>query len=80
MASTLISRLRFPMEPNAREWLSINVQRLLSRSNETGRPFHVNGITVITKARTAGGAQIGAIYFLLHLTGDYPSRPVRGRI
>jgi len=58
------------MEPNARERLSIEVQRLLSRSNETGRQFHVNGITVITKARTAGSAQIGAIYVLLRLSGE----------
>jgi hypothetical protein len=28
------------------------VQRLLSRLNETGRQFHVNGITVIKEART----------------------------
>ena len=57
-----MSHLRFPTEPNARERLSIEVQRLLSRSNETGRQFHVNGITVITTARTAASAEIGAIY------------------
>jgi hypothetical protein len=48
------------MEPMASERLTIEVQRLLSRLNETGRQFHVNGITVIKQARTVEGAGTSA--------------------
>jgi hypothetical protein len=48
------------MEPMASERLSSGVQRLLSLFNETGRPFHVDGITVIRQARTVESARDGA--------------------
>jgi hypothetical protein len=46
------------------ERLSSEVQRLFSRVNETGRQFHVNGITVIKSARTVESAGTGASFFI----------------
>src|SRR6202012_3622278 len=66
--------VRFPVEPLARERLSTRVQRLLSRFNETGRQFHVNGITMNGQARTAVGALVGANFLIA------PARsPIDGR-
>ncbi len=52
--------VQFPREPTAGERLSKWVQRLLSRFNETGRQFHVNGITMNGQAWTTAGALVGA--------------------
>jgi hypothetical protein len=48
----------------ASERLSTRVQRLLSRFNETGRQFHVNGITMNGRAWTAVGALVGASFVI----------------
>jgi hypothetical protein len=66
--------VQFPREPMAGERLSTEVQRLLSRFNETGRQFHVNGITMNGQAWTAAGALVGANFLIA------PARsPIDGR-
>jgi hypothetical protein len=52
------------MEPMTSGRHSTKVQRLLSRFNETGRQFHVNGITMNGQARTAVGALVGASFVI----------------
>jgi hypothetical protein len=63
-AYNAVAPARFPGEPTASERLSTRVQRLLSRFNETGRQFHVNGITMNGQAWTALGALVGANFFI----------------
>jgi hypothetical protein len=70
--------VQFPREPMAGEWLSTGVQRLLSRFNETGRQFHVNGITMNGQAWTAAGALLGA-NFLIAPANVLILAPIDGR-
>ena len=58
--SNALAYRRFHMEPMTSERLYWGT-RLLSPLNETGRRFHVNGITVIRQARSAGSAEAGAV-------------------